>query len=141
MVTETIMVGTVFRGKNVIRGTGFGSVFANLFRSIALPYLKRGGAYLGRKLLTKGLAAGGDVLSGISPKEAFKTRLKEAGGEVLETVKSKMAGGGRKRKRGASNMNYPPKKKPRKASKASKKKKKKSRRKPKGRLRSRLTVF
>lgn len=110
----------VYHGQSVQRGYGFGNILASAFRS-ALPLLKRGAAYLGRKLLSTGAKVATDVVSGIPVKTSFKSRAKTAGKDTLlsaaEEIK-RMTGSGIKKKRVCRTNITPRKTKKRRATKS-----------------------
>lgn len=72
------------------RGHGLGSIFANLSR-FAIPFIKRGAKFVGRKLLRAGINTASDVLEGQNPKESMKKRLRETKDEVIRDVKRKLS--------------------------------------------------
>src|SRR5579863_8299605 len=72
-----------YSGQQYQRGSGLGSIFSSLART-ALPMLKEGASYIGRKLLNSGMNVVGDVTSG----ENFKDSLKKRSFETMEGVRS-----------------------------------------------------
>jgi hypothetical protein len=64
----------VFQGTRMQRGSGIGSIFAGLFRSV-MPLLKRIAPVIGRRALLTGANIAGDVAAGQSLKEAAKSRI------------------------------------------------------------------
>ena len=76
----------IFRGRRVQRGHGFGSIFASLFRR-ALPILKRGGKYLGKKALRAGSGVLEDIERGYKVKGAVKRRPRMTASKIADDVK------------------------------------------------------
>lgn len=76
----------VFRGSPYQRGYGIGSLFARF----GIPVLK----FLGKHLLSTGVAVGSDILAKRNAKEAFKDRAKQgaktAAKEALEKISQKI---------------------------------------------------
>ena len=70
----------IYSGSDYQRGHGLGSLFGSLARA-AIPLLKDGASYVGKKLLSTGMAVAGDMASG----ENWKGSLKRRG---LDTAKS-----------------------------------------------------
>ena len=59
-------------------GTGFGSLFAGLLRSVA-PLIKRGALALGNRALKTGAQIAGDVLSGENIRDCGETEDEDCG--------------------------------------------------------------
>ena len=89
-----MMTDNYFKGDMVMRGHGLGSLFSSLFRR-ALPFIKTGAKYIGRKAAESGARVLDDVLEGNSPKVAFRNNAKRMGRELLIDAKKKMKGRGR----------------------------------------------
>lgn len=89
----------VFRGSRFQRGHGLGSLFSSLLRG-ALPLLKTGAKYIGKRALSTGMKTAEDIMRGENPKEAFKKRLLMEGEDMLNDV-SRFT---KKRKRRNRNM-------------------------------------
>lgn len=91
----------VYHGQSVQRGYGLGNILASAFRS-AMPLIKKGISYLGRKFLNTGAKVVTDVASGVPVKTSLKSRAKTAGRETIisaaDTIE-KMTGSGIKKKR------------------------------------------
>lgn len=64
----------VFQNTRMQRGSGIGSIFAGLFRSV-MPLLKRIAPVIGRRALLTGANIAGDVAAGQSFEEAAKSRI------------------------------------------------------------------
>lgn len=87
-----------FKGRNQLRGHGFGSVFSSWLRSNILPLVKSGAKYVGRQLLSGTANVAGDILAGTKPSDAVRTRLKEVGKDIFTRGVGKLTGRGKKRK-------------------------------------------
>lgn len=91
----------VYHGQSVQRGYGLGNILASAFRS-AMPLLKRGISFLGRKFINTGAKVVTDVASGIPIKTSLKSRGKTAGRETVISAADeiqKMTGSGIKKRR------------------------------------------
>ena len=86
-----------FHGDYVMRGHGLGSLFSSLFRR-AIPLLKLGGKYMGKKAMETGMHVLDDVIEGHSLKKSLKSNLKRAGQGVLKDVRVKLKGGRARRR-------------------------------------------
>lgn len=75
----------VFRGSRYQKGHGLGSLFSSLLRG-ALPLLKSGAKYVGKRVLSTGMKTAGDIIRGENPKTAFKKRLLMEGEDILDDV-------------------------------------------------------
>jgi hypothetical protein len=76
----------VFVGARVQRGHGIGNVLGGVFRQ-AVPLLTKGAKILATRGARAGMKALGDVVTGRKrPREAVKSRLLEAGMDVLKTM-------------------------------------------------------
>jgi hypothetical protein len=85
-----------FSGTKYQRGHGF---FSRLFGA-ALPLLKQLFPIIGRQAASSGVGLAQDLLSGANFKESAKTRLREAGSNLLDKASARLQkGAGRKRKR------------------------------------------
>lgn len=90
----------VYQGLPVQHGYGLGNFIASAFRR-AVPLLKRGAMFLGRKLLNTGSKIVTDVASGIPVKTSVQSRGKDAARDVVINAAdeiAKMTGNGHKRK-------------------------------------------
>lgn len=93
-------ISHVYIGSPNQRGHGIGSFLGGLFRRI-IPLLKQGARTVGREALRSGINMTSDVVnSGVQPREAFQTRLREAGQNLKrkaeEKINSLMKGSGYK---------------------------------------------
>lgn len=80
----------LYRGKRYQRGSGLFSALGGLFRSV-LPFIKSGAKAVGKEALKVGANVLADVAaSGKSPKESFKSRLKEAGSNLKRKADAKI---------------------------------------------------
>jgi hypothetical protein len=83
----------VYSGQLYQRGHGFGNVLASAAR-FALPLVKEGAKYLGKKAFEAGAKIFGDVSKGTPIREAVKRRAKESGielgGEILARGSEKL---------------------------------------------------
>lgn len=98
-------ISHVYIGSPNQRGHGIGSFLGGLFRRI-IPLLKQGARTVGKEALRSGINMATDIMdSGIHPREAFKTRLRESGENLKrkaeEKISTLMKGSGYK----ASKMN------------------------------------
>ena len=66
-------------------GHGLGSIFKGLFRAAA-PLLVAGAKKFGKHVVRSGLRVAGDIASGKKPKQAIKSRFREAGTELLGQI-------------------------------------------------------
>lgn len=94
-------ISHVYIGSPNQRGHGIGSFLGGLFRRI-IPLLKRGARAVGKEALRSGINAANDIMeTGMHPKEAFKTRLRESGENLKrkaeEKIETLMQGSGYKR--------------------------------------------
>ena len=92
----------VYRGIPQQIGYGLGSIFASIFRR-AVPIVKRGMTYLGRKAVEGAVSTARDVLTGENLRSAARRNFHKSGNDILDTgykyAKSRMTGRGMKRKR------------------------------------------
>ena len=89
-----------FRGVNIQRGYGLGSMFRSLFR-FDMPLVKSGAKSVGKAALNTGIEVAKDVLAGKSLRNAAVERAKEAGGRLKQQAINTLVpqtGTGRKRK-------------------------------------------
>jgi len=114
----------VFIGGKTQRGHGIGSIFSTLARS-AIPMLKSIGRKIAPSMINSGANFLSDVVSGASPKEAFKQRLKEGGGNIIQSLGQRSTSSSTKRKRNLLGVpgygSNPPGRKPAKQRKKSNK--------------------
>lgn len=83
-------ISNVYIGAPNQRGHGIGSFLGGLFRRI-IPLLKQGARTVGKEALRAGVNVASDVLdSGIHPREAFKTRLRESGESLKRKAEEKI---------------------------------------------------
>lgn len=75
----------VYRGLAVQRGSGLGNILSSAFK-FAVPLLKKGATYIGKKLLSTGAKVATDVASGIPIKSALKSHSISAGKETLASA-------------------------------------------------------
>ena len=75
-------VGPIFYGKRFQTGSGLGSVFSSLARSV-IPILKSSGKTLLKEGLRSGLDVLGDVVSGNDIKSSVKRRARQSGQRLL----------------------------------------------------------
>ena len=71
----------VYSGQLYQRGNGIGNVLAGAAR-FAMPLLKEGAQYLGKKALATGAKIFSDISKGTPFREAVKRRAKESGIEI-----------------------------------------------------------
>lgn len=93
-------ISHVYIGSPNQRGHGIGSFLGGLFRRI-IPLLKQGARTVGKEALRSGINMASDVVnSGVQPREAFETRLRESGQNLKrkaeEKINSLMKGSGYK---------------------------------------------
>ncbi len=91
----------VFYGARTQRGSGIGSIFSGLFRSI-FPLVKKFAPVIGKKALQTGVQIVGDVAAGQSLKEAAKTHVTNAlndGINSIEKFATAQSGSGHRPKR------------------------------------------
>lgn len=92
----------LYRGSQFQKGSGLFSALGGLFRTL-FPIIKSGAKAVGKEALKMGSNVLTDIAtSSATPKEAFKTRLKEAGTNLKRKAESKidsMMGSGRNRSR------------------------------------------
>jgi hypothetical protein len=102
---------TGFQGTRYQRGHGF---FSKIF-SFALPILKQIFPILGKQALNTGVDIAQDVLSGNNFRESSKSRLKEAGSNLLNVALDKLnqKGSGRKKRRSSRKKRLTLKSRPR----------------------------
>ena len=72
----------VFSGSRMQRGHGIGSVFSGLFKAAA-PLLKRGAKAIGKQALSTGMELASDLITGKNFKTAAKSRLRNAGSNLI----------------------------------------------------------
>ena len=101
----------VFRGARTQRGYGLGSMLKGMLRS-AVPFLKQGGKYLGKKALQTGLNVAQDVMNGKNVKRATTSNLKKLARNLQPDVGKKK----NKRRRPRKERTSVPKAKRRKTS-------------------------
>ena len=101
----------VFRGARTQSGYGLGSMLKGMLRS-AIPLIKEGGKYLGKKALQTGINVAQDVLDGKNVKRATSSNLKE----MARNVQSDFGKGKNKRRRPNRKRTSIPKAKRRKTS-------------------------
>lgn len=95
-----------YAGARMQRGHGLGSVLSGLFRS-AVPLLRRGLAWFGRKALDTGATIAGNVAKDVGEGKSFKDAAKS---RVIETINEYVpgaipqTGSGRRRKRRSSRV-------------------------------------
>lgn len=92
---------SVYHGLPIQQGYGLGNFIASAFRR-AMPLLKKGAIFLGKKFLNTGSKVVTDVASGIPIKSSVKSRGKTAARDVVISAAdeiAKMTGNGHKRKR------------------------------------------
>lgn len=83
-------ISNVYVGSPNQRGHGIGSFLGGLFRRI-IPLLKQGARTVGKEALRAGVNVASDVLdSGMHPREAFKTRLRESGQNLKRKAEEKI---------------------------------------------------
>lgn len=83
-------ISNVYVGSPNQRGHGIGSFLGGLFRRI-IPLLKQGARTVGKEALRAGVNVASDVLdSGVHPREAFKTRLRESGQNLKRKAQEKI---------------------------------------------------
>lgn len=83
-------ISQVYIGSPNQRGHGIGSFLGGLFRRI-IPLLKQGARVVGKEALRSGVNVATDILdSGMHPKEAFKTRLRESGENLKRKAEEKI---------------------------------------------------
>jgi len=86
----------VFRGSPYQKGHGLGSLFSSLAR-FAVPLLKRGAKYLGRRALQTGVEIARDVVEDKQDwREATKRRLKSTANTIMDDVEKKIQQGGKR---------------------------------------------
>lgn len=98
------------KGKYIQRGRGIGSIFAGLLRKV-IPAAKFFSSKILASPVTKsitetakqsaakaGLKLAHDILSGENVGQSLKKGMKEVSSDIIDTAKTKMSGGGRKRK-------------------------------------------
>lgn len=84
-------ISHVYIGSPNQRGHGIGSFLGGLFRRI-IPLLKQGARTVGKEALRSGINAATDIMeSGIHPREAFKTRLRESGENLKRKAEEKIS--------------------------------------------------
>lgn len=91
----------VYHGLPVQRGYGLGNFIASAFRR-AMPLLKKGAIFLGKKFLHTGSKVVTDVANGVPVKSSVKTRGKTAAKDVVISAAdeiARMTGNGHKKKR------------------------------------------
>lgn len=83
-------ISHVYIGSPNQRGHGIGSFLGGLFRRI-IPLLKQGAQTVGKEALRSGVNIVNDIVeSGVRPKEAFKTRLRESGQNLKHKAEEKI---------------------------------------------------
>lgn len=83
-------ISHVYVGSPNQRGHGIGSFLGGLFRRI-IPLLKQGARTVGKEALRTGINVASDVMdSGLHPREAFKTRLRESGQNLKRKAEEKI---------------------------------------------------
>ncbi len=97
--SQALQHGSGFVGTPYQRGTGLGSLFKGLFRTI-LPIAKNVGKSVGRQALRTGTEIAGDVLAGKSIKEAAQRRGKAGASKFLNKASRKLAKKPRKKQKG-----------------------------------------
>ena len=88
----------VFRGARMQRGYGLGSMLKGLLRT-AIPIVKSGGKFLGKKALQAGMDVVRDVANGKSLSSATTSNLKKIGREMTTRALRGTRKKGVKRKR------------------------------------------
>lgn len=84
-------ISHVYIGSPNQRGHGIGSFLGGLFRRI-LPLLKQGARAVGKEAVRTGINVATDIMdSGVRPKEAFKTRLRESGENLKRKAEEKLS--------------------------------------------------
>lgn len=84
-------ISHVYIGSPNQRGHGIGSFLGGLFRRI-IPLLKQGARTVGKEALRSGMNVATDIMeSGIHPREAFKTRLRESGENLKRKAEEKIS--------------------------------------------------
>lgn len=95
---------SAFSGARVQRGHGLGSLLSSLWRS-ALPLLRKGLSWFGKKALDTGATIAGnvarDVAEGKSFTDATKSRVLETINEYAGEGEQQTGSGGRRRRRSA----------------------------------------
>lgn len=98
---------SVYKGRTVMPGSGIGSLFSGLMRTV-MPVIKKNAANVGKKLLSTGVNVLADVAGGKNLKQAAGSRFKATGKDLLGDVRNQIVGErasggrtGRKRKRTA----------------------------------------
>lgn len=92
----------VYTGRVIIqRGGGIGDIFRSIYRFLQ-PLLESAAKSIGKEVLNTGASIASDVIGGSSFKESAKTRLKEAGGNLVNKILQRGRGYKRKRKRKSS---------------------------------------
>src|SRR5678815_5120787 len=119
-----------FVGSRIQRGHGVSGFFARLLRG-AMPLLKRGGTYIGKKAVKAGIETLHDIASGEDAKLSLKRRLADASDDMLNAVKrkirKKMTGQGLKRRKRSRSVKVKAKKVKKQSRTITKKKKTKKR--------------
>lgn len=83
-------ISNVYIGSPNQRGHGIGSFLGGLFRRI-IPLLKNGARAVGKEALRAGVNVATDIMdSGVRPREAFKTRLRESGENLKRKAEEKI---------------------------------------------------
>lgn len=83
-------ISHVYIGSPNQRGHGIGSFLGGLFRRI-IPLLKHGARAVGREALRSGINVASDIMdTGMQPREAFKTRLRESGENLKRKAEEKI---------------------------------------------------
>lgn len=102
---------TVYSGRRIQRGHGLGNIFGSLFRSVALPLVKRtvvpalkkaaitGVKHVGRRVAQTGLDIASDVISGKKPSQAVKERASKTGRQLLLEARQRLLQSGKAPKR------------------------------------------
>lgn len=84
-------ISQVYIGSPNQRGHGIGSFLGGLFRRI-IPLLKHGARAVGKEALRSGVSMASDIMdSGMHPREAFKTRLRESGENLKRKAEEKIS--------------------------------------------------
>jgi hypothetical protein len=73
----------IYSGADYQRGHGLGSLFGSLARA-AIPLLKDGASYVGKKRLSTGMAVADDVVSG----ESWRGSLKRRGVDTVDSIRT-----------------------------------------------------
>jgi hypothetical protein len=100
-------VGPVFEGAPYQRGHGIGNFFSSLFKRV-FPFIKSGAKVVGKEALNAGLGFLSDTIAKQKPvDESMKSRLKEAGRNLMTRAEQQLGSGYKNRKRKAKHQSVP----------------------------------